>query len=395
MKYDFDTHLQRRGTNCAKWDDSAADDILPLWVADMDFAVAPAIHEAIMKRAAHPVFGYTQIPQSYYDAIAEWFGGRHQWTIQPEWIIPTTGVIPAISSTIKAVCMAGEKVLVMTPVYNHFFSSIFNNGCQVEESPLVLHDDYYEVDWSDFEQRASDPKTTLFLLCNPHNPAGRVWRRDELIRMAEICRDHNVTICSDEIHCELTRPQLDYNPMWPIADKNGAQCVVLNSPSKAFNIAGLQIANVICSNAELRRRIDRAININEVCDVNPFGVVALEAAYRHGGDWLDELRAYLWDNYKALCQFFSRRFPQLTVIRLEGTYLAWIDVKALGMNSQNVEQMLIEKACVRIAAGNIYGQRDGEGFIRINMACPRDMLLEALNRIGNVFGPLLQTVNAQ
>lgn len=384
MKYDFDTPIRRRGTNSMKWDDCSADDILPLWVADMDFAVAPAIQEAVAKRAAHPTYGYTLIPSSYYDAITEWFGRRHQWNISTEWIIPTTGVIPAMSTTIKAVCMPGEKVLVMTPVYNHFFSSILNNGCQVEESPLILHGNRYNVDWVDFNERASDPKVTLFLLCNPHNPAGRVWTKDELERMAEICWRHNVAICSDEIHCELTRPGLDYTPMEPIASRMGVRCAMVGSPSKAFNIAGLQIANVVCRNDELRRRIDRAININEVCDVNPFGVVALEAAYRYGEDWLDQLREYIWSNYQLLRKQIESRRPRWKLIDLEGTYLAWIDIRATGMSSSDMEHMLTEKARVRISAGNIYGERDGEGFIRINLACPRAMLLEAIERIFEV-----------
>lgn len=385
MNYDFDKPVVRRGTNSVKWDDSAEPDVLPLWVADMDFEVAPAIQRAIRERAAHPVFGYTHIPESYFQSICNWFDRRHQWHIQPQWIIPTTGVIPAMSAVIKAVCMPGENVLVTTPVYNHFFSSIRNNGCAAQESALVCRNGRYEVDWDDFEQRAADPKTTLYLLCNPHNPSGRVWTESELRRMADICKRHNVTICSDEIHCELTRPGLSYVPFGRlIASTSDAPWVVMNSPSKSFNIAGLQIANIVCAHSELRRRIDRAININEVCDVNPFGVVALEAAYGESDDWLDALRSYIWGNYEALSQFFASHLPHIPVANLEGTYLAWADIRATGMTSQEAEQRLISQARVRIAPGNIYGERDGEGFIRINLACTRALLLEALERMAPV-----------
>jgi len=385
MKYDFDKQVCRRGTNSVKWDDTAEEGVLPLWVADMDFEVAPAIQEAIKSRAAHPVFGYTHIPDSYYDSIANWFARRHQWHIEREWIIPTTGVIPAMSAVIKAVCMPGESVLVTTPVYNHFFSSIRNNGCSAQESALVCRNGRYEVDWDDFERRAADPKTTLYLLCNPHNPSGRVWTEEELLRMADICRRHNVVVCSDEIHCELTRPGLDYVPYARLAKATeGMAWAVMNSPSKSFNIAGLQVANIVCAHTELRRRIDRAININEVCDLNPFGVVALQAAYDHGEDWLDSLRAYIWGNYEALRQFFANRLPHIQVANLEGTYLAWADIRATGMTSAEAERRLIGEARVRISAGSIYGERDGEGFIRINLACPRALLMEALERMATV-----------
>lgn len=385
MNYDFDKIVNRQATDSTKWDDIADADMLPLWVADMDFEVAPAIQDAIKKRAAHPVFGYTHIPESYYDSIVGWFSRRHKWHIDKQWIIPTTGVIPAMSAVIKAVCMPGENVLVATPVYNHFFSSIRNNGCVATESRLLWRGGRYEMDWDDFERRASDPKTTLFLLCNPHNPAGRVWTEDELLRMADICMRHNVAVCSDEIHCELTRPGLDYVPFARLPkEKTGELWAVMNSPSKSFNIAGLQAANIVCAHPELRRRIDRAININEVCDLNPFGVVALQAAYDHSEDWLDQLRSYIWANYEALRHFFADRLPHITVAELEGTYLAWADIRATGMTSSEAERRLMEQAHVRVSPGSIYSLRDGEGFIRINMACPRAMLMEALGRMEKV-----------
>ena len=306
--YNFDELIERRGTGCVKWDENPAYDIIPLWVADMDFAVAPAIQKAIKRRAEHPVFGYTHVGDDYYDAIVSWFQRRHGWTIQKESILYTTGVIPAMSCAIKALTMPGEKVLILSPDYNCFFTSIRNNGCEVAESVLRFSrnkDNRFEVNWNDFEEKCADDKTTVFLLCNPHNPTGRIWTREELQRMAEICHRHHVRIISDEIHCELVMPGHRFCPMATV----DTDAIILNSPTKSFNIAGLQIANIICPNAEWRRRIDRAININEVCDVNPFGPVALKAAYNESEEWIDALNQYLWDNYCALCDFVAQNMP--------------------------------------------------------------------------------------
>ena len=377
MKYNFDEPVVRRGTNCVKWDETADPDIIPMWVADMDFRVAPAIQKALEDRVSHGVFGYNIVPESYYEAVISWFRRRHQWEISRESILYTTAVVPAVSCVIKALTMPGEKVLILSPAYNCFFSSIRNNGCEVLESPLASE---FKVDWQDFEQKCADEKTTLFLLCNPHNPCGRVWTREELQRMYDICHRHGVTVISDEIHCELIMPGYEFVPFGTVTD----DCVVMNSPSKNFNTAGLQIANIICTNPEWRRRIDRAININEVCDVNPFGIVALQAAYNDSEDWLDALNLYLWENYKALCDFFAREMPQLKVTRLEGTYLVWVDHSALGISTDEFFNRLLNEGHVWVSAGTMYGPQTGEGFIRINIACPRSQLNEALRRIASV-----------
>ena len=377
MKYNFDEPVVRRGTNCVKWDETADPDIIPMWVADMDFRVAPAIQKALEDRVAHGVFGYNIVPESYYEAVISWFRRRHQWEISRESILYTTAVVPAVSCVIKALTMPGEKVLILSPAYNCFFSSIRNNGCEVLESPLASE---FKVDWQDFEQKCADEKTTLFLLCNPHNPCGRVWTREELQRMYDICHRHGVTVISDEIHCELIMPGYEFVPFGTVTD----DCVVMNSPSKNFNTAGLQIANIICTNPEWRRRIDRAININEVCDVNPFGIVALQAAYNDSEDWLDALNLYLWENYKTLCDFFAREMPQLKVTRLEGTYLVWVDHSALGISTDEFFNRLLDEGRVWVSAGTMYGPQTGEGFIRINIACPRSQLNEALRRIASV-----------
>lgn len=382
--FDFDTVINRRGTNSYKWDIVKEEDVIPLWVADMDFKAAPTILEALKKRVEHGVFGYTLVPDSYYEAIINWFARRHNWQIDRSWIIYTTGVVPAVSCAIKALTLPGEKVLIQTPDYNCFFSSIKNNGCEVAENELVRRGDSYEVDFEDFERQCADEKTTVFLLCNPHNPAGRVWTKEELERMNDICLAHGVRVISDEIHCELVMPGHRFTPFAAISDACRDNSVVLNSPTKAFNIAGLQIANIICADPAMRRRIDRAVNINEVCDVNPFGVVALQAAYNESEEWLDSLNHYIWGNYLALKEFIAKELPRLEVTRLEGTYLAWVDIKATGLTSDEAYGKLMKEGRVYVNSGTMYGRRAGEGYLRINLACPRATLLEGLKRMGGV-----------
>ena len=378
--FDFDEVVERRGTGCVKWDECPGDDVIPLWVADMDFRVAPAIQKALQQRVEHGVFGYNIVPESYYEAVISWFRRRHQWEIQRQWILYTTAVVPAMSCVIKALTMPGEKVLILSPAYNCFFSSIKNNGCEVLESALRRVDDTFEVDFIDFEAKCADEKTTVFLLCNPHNPCGRVWSREELLRMYDICKKHGVKVVSDEIHCELIMPGYKFVPFGTVTD----DCVVMNSPSKNFNTAGLQIANIICSHPSWRRRIDRAININEVCDVNPFGIVALQAAYNESEDWVDGLCEYLWGNYQVLCDFIGKNIPQWKVCRLEGTYLPWVDISAMGMTSQELADRLLTEAKVWINPGTMYGPVTGEGYVRFNIATQRSRLVEALERIAKV-----------
>ena len=380
----FDELVERRGTGCVKWDESPSDDVIPLWVADMDFKAAPAIQEAIKKRAEHGVFGYTHVDEMYYEAVISWFQRRHHWTIRREEILYTTGVVPAMSVAIKALTMPGEKVLILSPDYNCFFSSVRNNGCEVLESPLKRVDDSFEVDFNDFERKCADEKTTVFLLCNPHNPCGRVWTSQELERMNDICLKHGVKVVSDEIHCELIMPGYRFQPFAAVSEACRQNSVILNSPSKSFNIAGLQAANIICSQPEWRRRLDRAININEVCDLNPFGPVALKAAYNESEDWIDELNQYLCGNYQALYAFIADHIPQWRVCRLEGTYLPWVDISATGMTSQALADKLFAEAKVWVNPGTMYGPQTGEGYIRFNIATQRSRLMEALKRIKDV-----------
>ena len=388
MTYNFDELIERRGTGCVKWDSMPVtsstgggqwETLLPLWVADMDFAVAPAIQEAVRQRAQHPVFGYTYVQEDYYASVISWFQRRHGWKIKREWMLYTIGVVPAMSVAIKALTMPGERVLILSPDYNCFFSSIRNNGCEVAESVLRFsrNNQRFEPDWQDFEAHCADDKCTVFLLCNPHNPTGRVWTREELQQMTDICRRHGVRIVSDEIHCELIMPGNTFVPMGTV----DPEAVILNSPSKSFNIAGLQMANIVCQDAATRRRLDRAININEVCDVNPFAPVAVMAAYNDSEDWMDALNLYLWNNYTALRDFAAQHLPQWKVMPLEGTYLVWVDVSACCDSVTTYCEELIEKARVWLNPGTMYGPQSGQGYVRINIACPRSLLMEALNRI--------------
>ena len=380
MTYNFDELIPRRGTNSYKWDSAADADVLPMWVADMDFRTAPAITNALRNRVEHGIFGYTRVPQAYYDAVAGWFSRRHGWDgLQTEWMMYTSGVVPALSAIIKALTRPGEKVIAQTPVYNCFFSSIRNNGCELLPNPLLCERDTYRMDFDDLERKVADPQAKLLLLCNPHNPAGRVWTREELERLNGICLRHGVTVVADEIHCELVFSGHTYTPFASVSGECLANSVTCVSPSKAFNIAGLQIATIISADVGIRARIDRAININEVCDVNPFGVIATIAAYTEGEEWLRQLLDYLEENNRCFRAFCAERLPRFPLARLEGTYLEWMDCRALHTPSEGLEHRLAEEARLWLNAGTMYGP-EGEGFMRWNIACPRSRMLEGLKR---------------
>ena len=389
MTYDFDTVIPRRGTLSYKWD-SAPEGVLPMWVADMDFRTAPAITDALHRRVDNGIFGYTLVPDEYYDAVTSWFARRHGWQIDRDMMIYTSGVVPAISAIIKALAAPGDKVIVQTPVYNCFFSSIRNNGCEILPNPLLRDGDTFSMDFDDLERKAADPKATLMILCNPHNPAGRVWSRDELLRLGEICIRHGVTVISDEIHCEFVFDGYRHTPFASVSEELSRHCVVCVSPSKAFNIAGLQIANIVAPDSDTRARIDKAININEVCDVNPFGVIATIAAYNEGEEWLKQLLDYLRGNYEYMRGFCRENLPQFPITRLEATYLVWMDCRALGMTSEELEERLVDDARLWLNAGSMYGA-DGDGFMRWNIACPRSVLQDGLER----FRRYVNSVNFQ
>ena len=375
MKYNFDEIVSRHHTNSYK----TLPDILSMWVADMDFRTAPAIICALQQRVQHGIFGYTRVPDEYYSAVVGWFSRRHRWQINREWIIYTSGVVPAISAIIKALTVPGDKVLVQTPVYNCFFSSIRNNGCEIVSSPLLWDGKTFSIDFDDLERKAADPEVKLMLLCNPHNPAGRVWSKQELYQIGEICIRNGVTVIADEIHCELVFPENVYTPFASLSEEFQKHFITCVSPSKAFNIAGLQIANIVCADEYMRHKIDKAININEVCDVNPLGVIATIAAYNEGEEWLAQLCRYLFENYQYMKDYCEKYLPDFPIAELEGTYLVWMDCRKLLLPSKKLECLLKENVHLWLNSGDMYGA-EGEGFMRWNIACPRALLTEGLDR---------------
>lgn len=383
-RYDFDTPVQRLNTDSMKWDIFRPEtkDLIPLWVADMDFKTAPEIVSALERRAAHGVYGYSFPSDAYYDAISTWFSRRHHWDIDRRWVIPTTGVLPALAAVLRAVTRPGDGVVIQTPVYNCFYSSIRNAGCRNVDAPLTLTaQGTYAMDFDALEKALSDPKATAMILCNPHNPGGRVWQRDELSRVYTLCRKHHVTLISDEIHCEIVFAPHTYTPMATLCD---GDCITMVSPSKAFNLAGLQVANIIVKDDETRRRIDRAVNDNETCDISPFAIIALEKAYNEGEAWLHEMLRYVRANYESLREYLAQKALGIEVLPLEGTYLAWVDCREmLSRRAASVAdfcEQLRRHTGVWVQAGTAYGA-DGEGFVRVNLATTRATLAEGIRRL--------------
>ncbi|WP_300957344.1 MalY/PatB family protein, partial [uncultured Duncaniella sp.] len=363
--YDFDHTPSRSGSGSCKWDRYPG--VIPLWVADMDFPAAPCIMDALRRRIDHGVFGYTHVRDEYYSALTGWFLREHGYEFSREDVIYIPGVVPALSAIIKALVPVGNGVIVMTPVYNCFFSSVRNNGCEVVECPLESHpagdgEFSYSIDFPLLEELASDPRNSMLILCNPHNPGGRVWTVEEMTRVRDICRSHGVQVLSDEIHCELTMPGYKYTP-YGILDPEAVVCV---APTKAFNIAGLQIANIVCRNPHTLALVNRAVNINEVCDVNPLGVEALIAAYTPDGkEWLDAVKAYLAANWQYTRDLLSEQLPQCPLARLEATYLPWLDVSSLGVTGSRLADMIERECNVKVNSGAMYGD---DRYIRLNIA---------------------------
>ena len=391
MQYNFDEIIDRHNTNSYKWDGCDNKEMLPMWVADMDFKTAPCVIEALEKRVKHGIFGYAMAPDEYYEAIINWFKLRHNFEIKKESIVYTIGVVPAVSVCIKAICEKGDKVLIQTPVYNCFYSSIRNCECTFAGNALSYDGNgHYSIDFEDLENKASDPKVKMMLLCNPHNPSGRVFTADELRKIGEICNKHNLIVVSDEIHCEFVHHDHVYTPFALACPQLRDKIVTLTAPSKAFNLAGLQTANIIVDNEELRKKINRVINIFEVCDIGPLGITALIAAYsEEGGKYLDALNAYLEENFKIFKEFFNRNLPQFKVTELEGSYLAWVDCSCLNKDSKQIEEELKKEVNLWLNAGRHYGI-EGKNFMRFNLACPKARLLDGLERFKKY---VIKTIN--
>lgn len=383
--YDFDSIIDRRNTSCAKWDNLVPlygrDDLIPLWVADMDFPTATPITEALRKRIEHNVFGYTFPSDDYYKAIAGWMARRHNWKVEREWITYTPGVVPALSYCVRAFTEPGDKIIIQSPVYHPFYNVIKDNGREIVKNPLKFEDGKYYMDYDDLENKI-DSRTKMLILCSPHNPVGRVWKEEELRKLADICMRNNILIVSDEIHFDIVYSGNRHIVLGSISDDIRNNCVVLTAPSKTFNIAGLQVSNAIISNDELRRIYRDELNKDHISAPNIFGGVALIAAYNESEEWLDELLKYLEGNRDFFMSYINERIPQLKAINPEGTYLIWVDCNGLNMNPDELKNFFINKCRLALNDGRMFGE-EGRGFMRFNIGCPRFLLKEALERIEN------------
>lgn len=380
MRYDFGFDLlnERRGTASLKWD--VEENELPMWVADMDFATAPPITAAILKRAQSGIFGYSTVPESWHKAICGWWKKRHSLNILPEWLMFCTGVVPAISSIVRKMTTIGENVLVQTPVYNIFFNSIMNNGRHILENKLIYDGGEYHVDFEDLERKLADPQTTLMLLCNPHNPIGKIWDYDTLNKISELCRKHHVLVLSDEIHCDLTDPAFAYLPFAGVSKHAAQNSITCISPSKAFNLAGLQTAAVIVPNEALRHRVERGLNTDEVAEPNAFAIDAAIAAFTQGEEWLDTLRDYLFENKRIASDFLKTELQQVRPVTSHATYLLWLDCGLVSHHSHELAAFIRKNSGLWLSDGQSYGE-GGNRFLRMNIACPRERLMDGLRRL--------------
>ena len=378
MSYDFDKPVNRRDTHSMKWD--VKEHELPMWVADMDFQTAPEIQAAIQERAAHGVFGYSVVPEEWYQAYMGWWERRHGFSMEKEWLVFCTGVVPAISSMVRKLTTMGENVLVQTPVYNIFFNSIVNNGRNVIENPLRYDENGYQMDFEDLERKLSDPQTTLMILCNPHNPVGRIWSREELEQVGELCRKYHVTVISDEIHCDLTSPGKEYIPFASVSESCRNHSITCIAPTKAFNLAGLQTAAVAVPNPNLRHKVWRGLNTDEVAEPNSFAVEAAVVAFTKGDAWLDALRAYIQENKNHVENFLKKEVPQIRPVPSEATYLLWLDCRKKQGCATEFTQYLREHKGLYLSEGRQYGE-SGKFFIRMNIACPRSWLEDGIKRL--------------
>ena len=380
MKYNFDEIIPRRGTNSYKWDTPEEENVLPMWVADMDFRTAPAIIETLRRRVEHGIFGYTKVPQNYYDAIVSWFINRHQWEIDSQWIIYTSGVVPAISAIIKAMTIPGDKIIVQTPVYNCFYSSIRNNGCRMIANNLIYQEGRYTIDFDDLELKAADPETKLLLLCNPHNPVGRVWTREELTSLADICLRHHVYVISDEIHGDFVWQGHEQTPYASISEEACLHSMMCTAPSKTFNLAGMATSNLFIPDPEMRRKFrSELLDVGQE-NMNRLGLFACRAAYEGGGEWLDQLIGYLAGNLALVRDFCKNRVPQIQLVEPEGTYLAWLDCRELGMTDDELMAFFSDEAKVWLDPGKHSGEQ-GSGFMRFNLGSSRSVIAQALDQI--------------
>ncbi len=378
MKYNFDTIADRRNINSMKW--NIGPDEIPLWVADMDFDTAPEIKEVILQRAQAGAYGYAETNQDWENAYCLWWKKRYNFEIQKEWLIFSTGVVPAISSTVRKITTPGENVLLLTPGYNIFFNSIVNNGRNPVECQLKYDGKSYEIDFEDLETKLSDKQTSLMILCNPHNPVGKIWTKNQLAKIGSLCEKYNVVVLSDEIHCDITEPGKSYVPFASVNDVCRNNCIMAVAPTKTFNLAGLGTAAVIVPDENLRHKVWRGLNTDECGEPNAFAVQGAVSAFTKGEAWLEELRTYIWENRKLVEKFICQNIPQLKTVSSDATYLIWIDVSKSGMDGKTFAEKLRSETGLILSEGNQYG-KGGEGFVRMNLATSRRIVEDALERL--------------
>ncbi|MGX4584473.1 MalY/PatB family protein [Paenibacillus chitinolyticus] len=392
MKYDFDKRIDRTGTASYKWDQSeklfGRSNILPLWIADMDFEPPKEVVEAIKRRAEHGIYGYTMRPQSYYDAIVGWLSRRHGWRIEQDWLSSSPGVVPALSLAVQTFTQPGDGVILQSPVYYPFYDVIRMNGREVMNNPLILRDGRYEMNFELLEKQAAAGAKVL-LLCTPHNPGGRVWTRGELERVAEICTKHGLLVVADEIHHDLVFSGHKHVPYASLSEACAQHSITCIAPSKTFNLAGLRAAAVVIPNADIRRQYNTALKTLSIHMESYFGLTATEVSYTHGDEWLDQLLVYLEGNRDALLAYVTEHLPQVKAMSPEGTYMVWLDCTAISDKPAELKQLMFDKAGVAFVEGSLFGEK-GAGYLRVNLACPRSLLLKALDK----FAGAIQEENA-
>ena len=375
--YDFSKLTNRRETGSLKWD--VKENELPMWVADMDFETAPEIVEALKNRAAHSIFGYNIVPEKYFTSIQNWWQNYHHFKIETDWMMFCTGVVPAISSIVRKMTTVGENVLIQSPVYNIFYNSILNNGRHVLSSDLVYDGQEYHIDFEDLERKLALPQTTLMILCNPHNPIGKIWDKETLKKIGDLCAKHHVLVLSDEIHCDIVAPDKEYIPFASVSKTNLMNSITCIAPTKAFNLAGLQTSCIVVPNEILRHKVNRGINTDEVAEPNSFAITASITAFEKGKPWLEELRVYIENNKQKAKNYIHQEIPECHVVPSEATYLLWIDCSKITSDSVALVEFIRQHTGLYLSDGYEYGE-NGKSFIRMNVACPFKRLEDGLSR---------------
>ncbi|NLK74079.1 MAG: pyridoxal phosphate-dependent aminotransferase [Clostridiales bacterium] len=391
MNYNFDKIIDRRGTNSLKYDFAVERgkpaDILPLWVADMDFQTAPEIRDALAEAVRHGIYGYSESKDDYFKAVYNWYKDRFQWKVKKEWLVKTPGIVFAISAAVRALTAEGDGVLIQKPVYYPFSHIILKNKRKLINNPLIYKDGAYHIDFEDFEAKIKNNQVKLFILCSPHNPVGRVWTEDELTKLGDICMKYQVKIITDEIHSDFIYPGHLHTVFTNIKEEYLDHTVVCTAPSKTFNLAGLQVSNLFIANKEMRKKIQEEIDLTGYSQLNTMGLIACQVAYEKGAPWLEELKVYLKGNLDFVRSFIAEQIPQIKLVEPEGTYLVWLDCTALNLNEAELENLVTNKAKLWLDGGTMFGQ-EGLGFQRVNIACPRSILEKAFMQLAKAIREL-------